>query len=106
MTIELTIRKKIMAIALGLIVLMVITAILSFAWVVEVEHRIGDLSNSYIPAYGHLARTNIRSLERALAMRRIVIEKMQAPSGDDKIAEFRSIFESKGAEVEKEAQGA
>ena len=33
MTISLTIRKKIMAIALGLIVLMVITAILSFAWV-------------------------------------------------------------------------
>ena len=107
MTIQLTIRKKIMAIALGLIVLMVITAILSFAWVVEVEHRIQALSDSYIPAYGHLARTNIRSLERALAMRRIVIETMQASSsGDDKIAEFRSVFESKGAEVEKEAQRA
>ena len=37
MTIQLTIRKKIMAIALGLIVLMVITAILSFAWVRQVE---------------------------------------------------------------------
>ena len=61
MTIELTIRKKIMAIALGLIVLMVITAILSFAWVRQVEDRIQALDRSYIPAYGHLARTNIRS---------------------------------------------
>jgi class 3 adenylate cyclase len=106
MTIQLTIRKKIMAIALGLIVLMVLTAILSFAWVRQVEDRIQALANSYIPAYGHLARTNIRSLERALALRRIVIAKMQAPSDEDKVAEFRSVFESKGAEVEKEAQGA
>jgi adenylate cyclase len=105
MPIHLTIRKKIMAIALGLIVLMVLTAILSFAWVVQVEHRIEELSKSYIPAYGHLARTNIRSLERALALRRVIIEKL-APSGGDKIVELRSLFESKGAEVEKEAQGA
>src|SRR5262245_54975798 len=105
MPIPLTIRKKIMAIAVGLIVLMVITAILSFAWVLQVEDRIRALDNSYIPAYGHLARTNIRSLERALALRRMVIEKI-APSDDDKMAELRQVFESKGAEVEKEAQAA
>lgn len=105
MTLQLTIRKKIMAIALGLIVLMVITAVLSFTWVRQVEDRIQALNTSYIPAYGHLARTNIRSLERALALRRMVIENLQ-PSGDNKIAELRALFESKGAEVEKEAQGA
>ena len=106
MTIELTIRKKIMAIAIGLIVLMVITAILSLVWVVQVEHRIRDLADSYIPAYGHLARTNIRSLERALAMRGLVIDKLMAHSDGDQIAELRRTYESKGAEVEKEAQAA
>ena len=106
MTIQLTIRKKIMAIAIGLIVLMIVTAILSLIWVVQVEHRIQDLANSYIPAYGHLARTNIRSLERALAMRGLVIDKLQSSSGGDKIAELRRTYESKGAEVEKEAQAA
>ena len=106
MTIQLTIRKKIMAIAIGLIVLMIVTAILSLIWVVQVEHRIQDLANSYIPAYGHLARTNIRSLERALAMRGLVIDKLQSSSGGDQIAELRRIYESKGAEVEKEAQAA
>lgn len=106
MPIQLTVRKKIMAIAVGLIVLMAITSILSLIWVRQVEHRIKDLANSYIPAYGHLARTNIRSLERALAMRRILIEKMQNPSAGDKIAELRKIYDSKGAEVEKEAQAA
>jgi class 3 adenylate cyclase len=105
MTIQLTIRKKIMAVAIGLIVLMIVTAILSLIWVVQVEHRIQALANSYIPAYGHLARTNIRSLERALAMRGLVIDKLQASSGDQ-IAELRRIYESKGAEVEKEAQAA
>src|SRR5437868_13866126 len=104
--IELTIRKKIMAIALGLIVLMAITAILSLIWVRQVEHRIQDLANSYIPAYGHLARTNIRSLERSLAMRRVVIDKMQTPHGAGLAGDLRKIYESKGAEVEKEAQAA
>jgi class 3 adenylate cyclase len=106
MAIELTIRKKIMAIALGLIVLMAITAILSLIWVRQVEQRIQDLANSYIPAYGHLARTNIRSLERSLAMRRVVIDKMQTPHGGDLAGDLRKIYESKGAEVEKEAQAA
>ncbi|MGE4252352.1 MAG: adenylate/guanylate cyclase domain-containing protein [Parvibaculaceae bacterium] len=106
MTIQLTIRKKIMAIAIGLIVLMVMTALLSLVWVVQVEHRIHDLANSYIPAYGHLARTNIRSLERALAMRGLIIDKLQTPTDGDHIAELRRIYDSKGAEVEKEAQAA
>src|SRR5690242_17436769 len=106
MTLSLTIRKKIMAIAVGLIVLMVVTAILSLIWALQVEHRIQELSNSYIPAYGHLARTNIRSLERALALRRMVIEKMQSPEGSDKLAEIRKLFDSKDGEVEKEAQAA
>ena len=75
-----------MGIAVALIVLMAITAILSMVWVIEVGDRLQELTNSYIPAYGHLARTNIRSLERALALRRMVIEKIQSPSSGDKSA--------------------
>src|SRR6476620_2633467 len=73
--IRLSIRRKIMGIAVALIVLMTITAILSMVWVIEVGYRLQELTNSYIPAYGDLARTNIRSLERALALRRMVIER-------------------------------
>lgn len=106
MSIQLTVRKKIMGIALGLIVLMVLTAILSFVWALRVEHRIQELSNSFIPAYGNLARTNIRSLERALALRRMVMVRMQEPVDTAKYEENRALFESKGDEVEKEAQAA
>lgn len=95
-----------MAIAVGLIVLMAVTAILSLIWVMQVERRIEALSNSYIPAYGHLARANIRSLERALALRRMVIERIGSSSDDNRLAGIRGLFDSKGAEVEKEAQAA
>ena len=106
MMIRLSIRRKIMGIAIVLIVLMTITAILSMVRVMEVGERLHELTDSYIPAYGDLARANIRSLERALALRRMVIEKMQSPSGGDKVATIRKVFDAKGAEVEKEAQAA
>jgi class 3 adenylate cyclase len=104
--IRLSIRRKIMGIAVVLIVLMAITAILSMVWVMQVGNRLGELTNSYIPAYGNLARTNIRSLERALALRRMVIEKIQSPSSSDKFAAIRNAFDAKGVEVEREAQAA
>ena len=104
--IRLSIRRKIMGIAVALIVLMTITAILSMVWVIEVGDRLQELTNNYIPAYGNLARTNIRSLERALALRRMVIEKMQSPSSGDKFAAISNLFKAKGVEVEREAQAA
>jgi adenylate cyclase len=104
--IRLSIRRKIMGIAVVLIVLMTITAILSMVWVIEVGYRLQELTNSYIPAYGDLARTNIRSLERALALRRMVIERILSPSSGDKLAAIRNVIDAKGAEVEREAQAA
>ena len=95
-----------MGIALVLIFLMTLTSILSMVWVIEVGHRLQELTNSYIPAYGNLARTNIRSLERALALRQMVIEKIQSPSSGDKVAAIRNVFDAKSAEVEREAQAA
>ena len=104
--IRLSIRTKIMGIAVALIVLMTITAILSMVWVIEVGHRLQELTNSYIPAYGSLARTNIRSLERALALRRMVIERILSPSSGDKSAVIRNVIEAKSVEVEREARAA
>src|SRR6476620_7264864 len=75
-----SIRTKILAIAVGMIVLMVITAVLSLTLVTQVGHRLEQMTNSYIPAYGNLARGNIRSLERALALRRMVIAKSPRPA--------------------------
>ena len=104
--IGLSIRRKIMGIAVVLIVLMIITAILSMVLVIQVGDRLQELTDSYIPAYGHLARANIRSLERALTLRRMIIEKLESPSSGGTSAAIRSAFDAKGAEVEREAQAA
>lgn len=104
--IRLSIRAKIMAIAVGLIVPMGVAAALSMVMVVQVGNQLEKITDSYIPAYGDLARTNIRSLERALALRRMVIEKMQTPFNADQFAAFRDTFNAKGEEIEHEAAAA
>ena len=75
--IRLSIKRKILSIAVGLILLMAAVSVLSISMVNRVSDRLEELTNSYIPAYGDLARANIRSLERALDLRRIVIDKLQ-----------------------------
>ncbi len=104
--IRLSIRRKIMGIAVVLIALMAVTAILSMISVMQVSARLEELTNSYIPAYGNLARANIRSVERSLELRRMVIERLRSPGGSERLTEIRRMFETKGAEVEHETEAA
>jgi class 3 adenylate cyclase len=104
--IRLSIRRKIMGIAVVLIVLMAVTAVLSMVSVMQVGERLEELTHSYIPAYGDLARANIRSVERGLALRRMVIEKMKSSSSAERFAAIRSAFDAKGAEGMRETQAA
>jgi class 3 adenylate cyclase len=100
--IRLSIRRKIMGIAVTLIVLMAITSVLTVALVMQVGTRIQELTYSYVPAYGDLARANIRSLERALAIRRIIIEKLQSPDDSGQYTALRNRYEALGGQVELE----
>ena len=97
--IRFSIKRKIIGIAVILIVLMAITALISMALVLQVGGRLEDLTQSYVPAYGALARANIHSLERALALRRMVIEKIQSPPDEARFAAARKSFEASGADV-------
>ena len=101
-----SIRRKIVGIALGLVVLMIGTSILSMLMANRVGHLLDELTNKYVPAYGDLARTNVRSLERALALRQMVIAKMQAPPDDVAFAKRMQIYRTKDAEVTEEAEAA
>src|SRR5215475_15287786 len=101
-----SIKRKIVSIALGLIILMVITSVLSIIMANKVDYLLNELVTKYVAAYGHLARTNIRSLENALAVRRMVIAEMQNPPDEPGYAIRLKIFEEKGREVEKEADEA
>jgi class 3 adenylate cyclase len=60
----------------------------------------------YTPANTHLTRINILSLERALALRRMVIAKMQEPPDEMGYKLRRQLYDAKDAEVASEAQAA
>lgn len=101
-----SIRRKIVGIALGLIVLMLVTSILSMVMSSQVGVLLDELTNRYIPAYGHLARANIRSLERALALRRMIMTKMESPSDEEAYAARLHEFEAVDRRIEEEVEGA
>ncbi len=101
-----SIRRKIVGVALGLIVLMVITSALSMFMSAQVGRLLDELTNRYIPAYGDLARADIRSLERALALRRMVIAKMQVPPDEEAYKARLETFLAKDGEVERETAAA
>ena len=101
-----SIRRKIIGIALGLVVLMVATSVLSMLMASRVGHLLDELTNKYVPAYRDLARANVQSLERALALRQMVIAKMQTPPDDAAFAERLQTFRTKDAEVAQEADAA
>ncbi|AMA58365.1 adenylate/guanylate cyclase domain-containing protein [Bradyrhizobium sp. CCGE-LA001] len=101
-----SIRRKIVGIALGLIVLMLVTSILSMVMSSQVGVLLDELTNRYIPAYGNLARANIRSLERSLALRRMVMVKMQESSDEEAYAVRLREFEQADLRIEEETSSA
>jgi class 3 adenylate cyclase len=101
-----TIRNQILGIAMGLIVLMAVTSVLSAVMAKRIAHQLDELTTKYVEAYGHLARMNVRSLEQALAVRRMVIAKTQSPPDNAAVAEQQKIYEAKGLEVDQEANAA
>jgi class 3 adenylate cyclase len=101
-----SIKRQIVSIAVGLVVLMVITSVLSMVMAGRVGHLLDELTTRYIPAYSHLAQMNIRSLERVIALRRMVIAKMLTPPDEAGYADQLKIFEAKDPEVEQDATAA
>lgn len=101
-----SIRRKIVGIAMGLVVLMVATSVLSMVMASKVGHLLDELNNKYIPAYGHLARANIQSLERSLALRRMAMAKMQNHPDEASYTERLEIYQQSENKIEEEADAA
>ncbi|UFW91025.1 HAMP domain-containing protein [Bradyrhizobium barranii] len=101
-----SIRRRIVAISVGLIILMLATSVLSIVMIRRVGHLLDELSARYAPINGHLTRINTLSLERGLAVRRMVIAKMQEPPDVLGYRARLELYNAKGDEVESEAQAA
>ena len=98
-----SIRRRIVSIAVWLIILMVATSVLSMVMVGQVVHLLDELTARYIPANAHLTRITVLSLERGLALRRMVIAKMQEPPDEAAYNARKQLYDAKGAEIEREA---
>ncbi|HLZ02648.1 MAG TPA: adenylate/guanylate cyclase domain-containing protein [Bradyrhizobium sp.] len=101
-----SIKQKIVGIAAGLIVLAVVTSILSMVMAARVGNLLDELANRYVAAYGHLARANTKSLQRALALRQMIVEKEQNPPDEASYAAHLKTFQALDAEVKEEAEKA
>lgn len=98
-----SIRRQILGIAVGLIVLMVIVSALSTVMTRKVAHQLDELTTKYFEANNHLARMQADSLDRSLELRRMVIAKMQSPPDEDGFAERKRRYEAAGVAIGKEA---
>jgi class 3 adenylate cyclase len=72
----------------------------------KVGYLLDELTRKYIPAYDHLVRAHIHSLERALAFRQAVLAKVEVPPDEQSYAARLSISQEKDREVEQEANAA
>jgi hypothetical protein len=101
-----SIRRRIVAIVVGLTILMVAISVLSMVMVGRVGHLLDELSVRYTPVNAHLTQLNALSLERALALRRMIIAKMQDPPDVIGYRARKEQYVANDAEVEREAQAA
>src|SRR3954463_16313936 len=72
----------------------------------RVGRLLDELTARYTPANAHLTRMNVLSLERALALRRMVIAKMQEPPDVTVYKVEKQLYDAKDVEVDNEAQAA
>src|ERR1700744_3595195 len=98
-----SIRRQILGIAVGLIILMVIVSALSTVMTRRVAHQLDELTTKYFEANNHLARMQADSLERSLELRRMVISKMQSPPDEDGFAERKQRYDAAGVAIGREA---
>jgi class 3 adenylate cyclase len=98
-----SIRRQILGIAVGLIVLMVIVSALSTVMTRKVAHQLDELTTKYVEANNHLARMQAQSLERSLELRRMVIAKTQSPPDEAGFAERKQRYEAAGTAIGQEA---
>ena len=68
----------------------------------SVQSLIVDVHDTYVPAYGSLARANLRSVEEGLFARRMVIAKLQSPDDKDGYARLKQLAAEKSQEADAE----
>src|SRR5262249_39748481 len=97
-----------MKISLGLkiagVVVILLVLVGSVSWInarsaKRVQSLIEHVHDFYVPAYGALARANIRSVEEGLLAHRLVIEHMRHPDDKTTTARFQKAIAEKSRQT-------
>jgi class 3 adenylate cyclase len=101
-TVRYTIGFKIFAIAAGLLVLMAAATVLMVRMSHDVGSELDFFASTYLPSYAAIARANVRSVERALVLRRLVIVSTDAAADPARRRALREQFAERGRQGEEE----
>ncbi len=93
------------------VVLVLVALVSAVAWINarsarEVESLIENIHDSYVPAYGDLARANLRSVEEGLYVRRLIIARLQSPDDRAAMADLEKNANDKAKQADSEFSGA
>ena len=77
MPVRITIGVKILTVALSLLVLMALVAYLTTHLARDVGTLLHYVVENYVPGYCAIARANVRSVEQALYLRRLIIASLR-----------------------------
>ena len=102
----LSLGAKFVGLTAGLILLLSLTAFLSLRNSAETVRQIRQVVDFAIPTYGALARSHIRSLEEAVALRRAFIAAGEPATADAAIAAYRQDFLTAQAALHRELKEA
>jgi class 3 adenylate cyclase len=72
----------------------------------EVQALIENVHDTYVPAYGSLARTNLRSVEEGLYARRLIIQRLEAPEDKATLGRLEKAATEKGQQADFELAAA
>jgi class 3 adenylate cyclase len=101
-TVRYTIGFKIFAIAAGLLVLMAGATLLMVRMSRDLGNELEFFAETYLPSYAAIARANVRSVERALVLRQVVIASTDTTTTAERRQALREQFAELGRRAEEE----
>jgi class 3 adenylate cyclase len=99
---KITVGLKIFSVALVLMVLVGAVAWINARSTRRVDALITSVNETYVPAYGDLARSNLRAVEEGLFVRRLIIARLLTPDDQKALSDLEHGADEKAAQAEAE----
>jgi hypothetical protein len=85
---KITVGLKLFSVALVLMVLVGAVAWINARSARQVDALITSVNETYVPAYGALARSNLRAVEEGLFVRRLIIGRLLSAENDKELSDL------------------